>query len=292
MDLQARFDIGIVMATVVRPGLQQAVRSVFAQQFGGRIQILIGVDQWRGERPLVNALIAEAPSHVAITVVDLGYSTSVRHGGVYPSHYGGALKTILSFAANSRFVTYLDDDNWYAPDHVASMLKAIHGKAWAFSLRHFVDANTGEVICPDTWESLGPGRGIYAESQGGFIDTNCFLLDATLCYDAFPEWAVTRFEGGTGGDRQVLKRIMDRPWGTNDKASVFYRVRFAGAHPYLLWQFRRAGVDLARFIPADKIPGEDVWRQCAEYDRAQAQRARAGSPAGEASSGAPPRTAA
>jgi hypothetical protein len=271
MDLQARFDIGIVVATMVGSGLQQAVRSVFAQQFGGRMQILIGVDKWHGERALVDALIAEAPSHVAITVMDLGYSTSARHGGVYPGHDSGALKTILSFAANSRFVACLDDDNWYAPDHVATMLKAISGKAWAFSLRHFVDEDTGEIICADTWESLGPGRGLYAETEGGFVDTNCYLLDALLCSDAFPEWTVTRVDGATGGDRQVLKRIADRPWGTNDKASVFCRVRLAGMDPYVLWQFRRAGVDLARFIPADKIPGEEAWRQCAEYDRTQAR---------------------
>lgn len=65
------------------------------------------------------------------------------------------------------------------------MLKAIAGKVWAFSMRHFVDRKSGEYLCPDTWESIGPGRGIYAEGQGGFIDTNCFLLDTQVCYDVF-----------------------------------------------------------------------------------------------------------
>ena len=73
---------------------------------------------------------------------------SQRNGGLYPSHYGGALKTILSYAANARHVTYLDDDNWYAPDHVATMLAAISGNAWAFSLRQFVDADSGDILAP------------------------------------------------------------------------------------------------------------------------------------------------
>jgi hypothetical protein len=271
MNLQSRFDIGIVMVTVVRPRITQAIRSVYAQQFAGRIHLVVGIDKCLGERAVLDAVIAEAPSNVGVTVIDLGYSTSTRHGGLYPNNCGGALKTMMSFAANSRYVGYLDDDNWYAPDHVASMLDAVRGKAWAFSLRNFVHEDSDEVICPDTWESVGPGRGVYGKAQGGFVDTNCFVLDASACYDAFAEWAVPRYQGGIADDRQLLSKIANRPWGTNDKHTVYYRIRLGGHHPYLLWRFRCAGVDLARFMPADKIPGEDVWRQCAEHDRAQSQ---------------------
>jgi hypothetical protein len=267
-DLQTPFDVGIVMVTVVRETLPQALRSVFAQAFTGRIQVLIGVDRWAGDRAIVEQLRAQAPSHVAVTLLDLGYSTSQRNGGLYPSHYGGSLKTVLSYAANSRYVTYLDDDNWYAPDHVATMLAAVAGNAWAFSLRHFVDAQSGEPLCPDTWESLGPGLGVYAQAQGGFVDTNCFLIDKLACNDVFPEWAMTRFAGGTGGDRQVLEKLRGRPWGTNGAHTLFYRTRLPGLHPYLLWRFKRAGVDLARYMPAGTLPSEEVWRRCAEHDRA------------------------
>jgi hypothetical protein len=269
--LQPPFDAAIVMTTVARPSIQQAIRSVFAQRFEGRIQILVGIDRWQGERALIDGLLAECPSHVAITVLDLGYSTSKRNGGLYPSHYGGALKTILSYAANSRYVGYLDDDNWYAPEHLATMREAIEGKVWAYSLRHFVERTSGAYICPDTWESMGPGRGVYAKAQGGFVDTNQYLIDAQACYDVFPEWAMTRFDGGTGGDRQVMKRLLDRPWGTNGAHTVYYRAQLVGQHPYLLWRYRCAGVDLAQFMPREAIPGDDVWRQCADYDRAKAQ---------------------
>ena len=266
-SLQAPFDVAIVMTTIVRPTLAQAMRSVFAQRFGGRIQILLGIDRWEGARALVEQLIRECPSQMVVTLLDLGYSTSQRNGGVYPSSYGGALKTILSFAANSRHVTYLDDDNHYAPDHVASMLAAIDGKAWAFSLRHFVDAESDRPLCADTWESLGPGRGVYAAAQGGFVDTNCFFLDTLACSDVFAEWAMTRFSGGTGGDRQVLHKLRERSWGSNDAHSLFYRTRLAGNHPYLLWRFKCAGVDLASFMAAADIPGEAAWQRCAEFDR-------------------------
>ncbi len=260
------------MTTVVRATLVQAVHSVFAQQFGGRIQVLIGIDRWQGDRAAVEQLQARRPSHVGITLLDLGYSTSQRHGGLYPSHFGGALKTILSYAANARHVTYLDDDNWYAPDHVATMLAAMPGHAWGFSLRRFVDAKSGDVLCEDTWESVGPDRGVYAGAQGGFVDTNCYFIDKLACNDVFPEWAMTRFAGGTGGDRQVLERLRGRLYGTNGRPTLFYRVNLAGQHPYLLWRFKCAGVDLARYMTADAIPGDAVWRQCAAHDRAQVAR--------------------
>ena len=269
-DLQTPFDVAVVMVTVVRPTIAQALRSIYSQAFEGRIQVMIGIDQWQGDRRLLEELISEHPPHVAVTVVDLGYSTSQRNGGLYPGYYGGALKTILSYAANSRYVTYLDDDNWYARDHLDTLVRAISGKAWAFSLRYFVETVTGDLLCPDAWESLGPERGVYAESQGGFVDTNCFLIDKLLCHDVFPEWAMTRYASGTGGDRQVLQRLRPRPFGTNDAHTLYYRQLLSGLHPYLLWRYRSAGVDLSRYMPAADIPNEAVWQQCAQHDRQQA----------------------
>lgn len=267
-DLQRPFDVAVVMTTVVRPTIVQAVRSVFAQEFPGRVQVLIGVDRWLGERGVIEALSAECPPRMAVTLVDLGYSTSQRNGGLYPSAYGGALKTLLTWAANSRLVTYLDDDNWWAPEHLSTIVPAVEGKAWAFCLRHFVDAKSGELLCPDTWESLGPGRGVYGSAQGGFVDTNCFLIDKMACHEVIGEWAMTRFAGGTGGDRQMLQRLRPKLWGESGRHTVFYRQRLEGQHPYLLWHFRRAGVDLARYMPPASVPDDKVWAQCEAAARA------------------------
>jgi hypothetical protein len=271
VDTQSPFDIAVIMATVVRPTLAQALRSIYTQRFAGRVQILVGIDRWEGERATLEALVAECPSHMAVTKVDLGYSTSRRNGGLYPSSYGGALKTILSFAANSRHVAYLDDDNWYEPDHLATLLAAVQGKAWAFALRNFIERGSGDLLCPDTWESVGPDRGVYAKAQGGFVDTNCYVIDTQKCADVFPEWAMTRFAGGTGGDRQILARLRSRPWGATGAHTVNYRQSLAGQHPYLLWHFQQAGVELAHYLPASSIPGPLESRGYAAIAREQQQ---------------------
>ena len=60
-DLQTPFDVGVVMATVLRPTFAQALRSVYAQRFTGRIHVLVGVDRWKGDRGTLDALVAERP---------------------------------------------------------------------------------------------------------------------------------------------------------------------------------------------------------------------------------------
>jgi hypothetical protein len=265
-ELQRPFDVAVVMTTVVRPTIRQAVRSVFEQRLAGRVQLLIGIDRCEGDRALIEQLQRECPGHVAITLIDLGYSTSARHGGLYPSRFGGSLKTVLSYAANSRHVTYLDDDNWYAPDHLARLLAAVQGNDWAFSLRHFVDGKTGDLLCPDLWESTGPGAGVFAAIQGGFVDTNCYLIDKMACHEVFTEWAMTRHAAGTGGDRQIFARLKDRPWGASGTPSLFYRTQLPGRSTYSLWRFRQAGVALDRYLPASELPGAQIWAACAAFD--------------------------
>lgn len=273
---QTPYDVAVVMSTVVRPLLDQAVRSLFAQRFAGRIQVLLGIDQWQGERALVEQLVRDCPSHMAVSVLDLGYSTSQRHGGLYPSSFGGSLRTVLSYAANSRYVGYLDDDNYLAPDHVASMLAAVDGKAWAFALRMFVDDVTNDVLCEDRWESVGPGTGIYRESLGGFVDTNCYLIDKMQCHGVFTEWAMTRYTGGAGGDRQVFQKLRELPWGSNGRPTVNYRVRLRRQHVYMLWQMKRAGVDLARYLSPADLPAMSAWARCAAFERGDLGAAGAG----------------
>src|SRR3712207_7660246 len=60
---------------------------------------------------LFRSILARRPANVSAVVVELPYSTSIRHGGVHMPFEGGALRSILSFVSNGRYLTYLDDDN-------------------------------------------------------------------------------------------------------------------------------------------------------------------------------------
>jgi len=127
------YDAAVVIPTVLRRGLLRAVRSVYAQDLKGTVQVMVGVDINKGDAAILDTLRAECPKHMQFVVLDLGYSTNAFNGGFYPIRCGGALKTILSYAANARYIAYLDDDNWYAPSHLADLLRTVKDKAWAFS---------------------------------------------------------------------------------------------------------------------------------------------------------------
>ena len=224
-DGQAPAAVAVVMPTILRPCVGAAVESVFRQTFPGRIQLLIGVDKAAEPSTLLEAAIERRPGHVSALVLALPYSTSLRHGGVHTALDGGALRTLLSFAANARYVAFLDDDNTFEPDHLASLLEAIRGKAWAYSLRMLVDERTGEALGVDRWDSVGVDRGRFAQ-QGGFVDTNCLLVDKIATARALGRWA----ESGTGqpgltADRNFFAAIRGAPHGRVERATVRYGIR-------------------------------------------------------------------
>lgn len=222
--LQEPFDVAVVIPTTLRPALLKAVQSIYEQDFKGRIQILIGIDKKHGDENIIDKLQQSAPEHIAITVLDLGYSTALRNGGMYTSMAGGSLRTILSYAANSRYVTYLDDDNWFAPHHLSDLLKAVQGKAWAYSLRWFVDMNTNEIICEDNYFSVGPGKGMYAKTLGGLVDTSCYILDKLQCHMILPQWCISPFKDKSCEDMQVFSALLKNklPFGATGHPSVYY----------------------------------------------------------------------
>ena len=219
--------MAVVIPTVLRPSLLRAVRSVYGQDLKQRIQLLIGIDQRVSAEECLDTILRECPDHVALTILDLGHSTSVRHGGIYPNRYGGAIRTILSYAANSAYVAYLDDDDWWGHQHLSALLAAVVGKDWAFSHRWLVDPETGWPICRDEWDSLGPGRGIARERFGGFVSTSNLLLKKDACHFIFPAWSLSPFTDGSGEDILVFQKLMQQQhsWAASAEHSCFYELR-------------------------------------------------------------------
>lgn len=247
-DLQAPFDAAVVIVTVLRPELLRAVRSVYEQDIEGRVQVLVGIDKPFGDPAILETLERERPEGIALTVLDLGYSTSQRNGGLYSAQDGGALRTILSFAANSRYVAYLDDDNWLAPNHLSSLKDAIRGKGWAYSLRRLVDGPTMQSLAVDEWHSVGPGRGSFRDTLGGFADPNTLMIDKLKCSAALHHWSSGTLDlnAGDRGFYQALSGMA--PGGASGEASVYYVIR----RKNILWLHLQAnGITPKRLAAAE-----------------------------------------
>ncbi len=244
VDLQTPFDAAVVVPTVLRPELERAVTSVYEQLFAGRIQVLVGVDRPDGDRAVLEALERARPDYCALTVVDLGYSTARLNGGLYTATDGGVLRAILSLAANSRHVTYLDDDNWWEPDHLASLRDAIGDRAWAYSLRVLVDEETLEPVCVDRWHSVGPDRGTFKEELGGFCDPNTLMIDKLRCHDGLTLWCQAAKGVRTDADRRFFGYLSTTFDGTGTgRATVNYLIR----RTHVLWTEIRAGTSQEGF---------------------------------------------
>jgi hypothetical protein len=224
--LRDSFDFAVVMPTMLRPTIHRALRSIFSQEFDGRVQVLIGVDVPVGSLAALEETCRAVPERQCVFCFYPGYSTSRRHGGQHSEGGGGALMTVLSYLANSRFVANLDDDNWWSGDHLASMRQALSEAEWAYSGRWFVHPHSGRLICKDEWESVGPGQGEFRHF-GGWVDPNCLAINKQVCEAVLPWWSipVRNSKSWMDADRNVF-RILSREFKgrATERYSVFYTI--------------------------------------------------------------------
>ncbi len=207
--IQDPFDVAVVIPTVLRPTLSRSLESVFAQDIDGNVQILIGIDHSDASRKNIKESCEYMPQNYFVTVLDMGYSTSVRYGGPHPAKDGGALRTVLSYLANSRYVAYLDDDNWWDRQHLSSLLDTVQGVDWASCLRWFVDKDSSDALCIDQWESTGVGSGYFKKRFGGWVDPNCLLIDKIKCESVLRLWSIPLkgCKKGMSADRNVFHAL-------------------------------------------------------------------------------------
>ncbi len=115
--------------------------------------------------------------------------------------YGHRVYAACSFLVNADIICYLDEDNFYEPEHIQNLVKTISkGNDWAYSLRNIVDKN-GEFICTDDCESLGKWP-VYFNNEIFHIDTSCFAVRRDVAVRIGHSWY-----GQWGADRQFFGAI-------------------------------------------------------------------------------------
>lgn len=128
-----------------------------------------------------------------------------------------SIGVIFAFAMGADAVTFLDSDNWYAPEHLQQMAQTCG------------EFNSDIVTCSRRLCQLdGSEMGLCPESDGViFCDTNCLLVTKTLAEEAGLWWLIP-------DDLHVIDdRVM---WDTlihattniaaTGNASVYYRTAF------------------------------------------------------------------
>jgi len=87
-------------------------------------------------------------------------------------HFGYRIYGALPLLADDDVVCYLDEDNWFEPEHVASGIDAMAttGASWAYALRR-ICSDDGEQICADDCDSLGYWPKFATMLPDGYLET-------------------------------------------------------------------------------------------------------------------------
>jgi hypothetical protein len=92
----------------------------------------------------------------------------------------------IPFLIDADYFIFLDEDNWIEPNHVESLVNAVKGHDWAFSLRKIVNKD-GEYLCNDDCESLGLWHTCLSANEF-FVDVNCYFISKKLAIQTAPIW--------------------------------------------------------------------------------------------------------
>jgi glycosyltransferase involved in cell wall biosynthesis len=134
--------------------------------------------------------------------------------------YGHRVYAAMPLMVNADYILFLDEDNWFEPNHVETMINKIKSKdlMWAYSLRR-IHNESGQYVCDDDCESLGRYPAFYDHALN-FVDTNCYCFRreflVTVAHSFYGQW---------GADRPFYKAASTAlpAFGCTGKATVNYR---------------------------------------------------------------------
>ena len=195
--------VAVITATTGRASLQQAINSVMDQTHPCHHYIFVdGIPD--------PGIMISRPSDTC-TVFELPRATGLN--GVM----NGAICAAGAFLATEDYITYLDDDNWFEPNHIESMVSAIGDNAYAYSLRKLIEPD-GTFWANDDGESIG--------HFGEMVDANCLMLQRNLAQGIAPLCMTSTPEGGSTWDRVVWNSLQQHKikWAATGQYTVNYRM--------------------------------------------------------------------
>ena len=134
--------------------------------------------------------------------------------------YGHRVYAAMPLMVNADYILFLDEDNWFEPNHVETLLQKIKSKdlMWSYSLRKIVD-ESGQYVCDDDCESLGRNPTYYDHTLN-FVDTNCYCFKREYLVRV-----AHSFYGQWGADRGFYKVAASAlpAFGCTGEATVNYR---------------------------------------------------------------------
>jgi glycosyltransferase involved in cell wall biosynthesis len=206
MGKDSEMRVMVITPTTGKDTVFKAMESIRDQTVKTEHLVVFDGQEARDKFPL-----AFVDGHTFITLPE-----NVGGGGWYGHRVYAAMPLIV----NANYILFLDEDNWFEPNHVETMIAKIKSKdlMWSYSLRRICN-EAGEYIADDDCESLGRWPTYYDHTLN-FVDTNCYCFRREYLVSV-----AHAFYGQWGQDRPFYKAASTTlpAFGCTGEATVNYR---------------------------------------------------------------------
>jgi glycosyltransferase involved in cell wall biosynthesis len=213
MNLVIEKSVTVITPTIGKTELVKAIESVQNQTVKcNHLIVCDGSEHW----DTVKLLTGNSGCQVVQTPCNTGAA----------GFNGQRIYAAYPHLVNADYVLFLDEDNFYEPNHVESLIDLIEkrGLDFAYSLRKIHDKN-GTYLCNDDCESLGKWEIFLSRhSTSGpayLIDTSSFCFKHKFIKDTCHLW----HSGPWGEDRRYLYFVKDHAkYDTTGLYTLGYRL--------------------------------------------------------------------
>jgi len=202
----------VIIPTTGDRKVLQAIKSVENQTYKDTSYLLV-VDGNKFKPRFDDLFVNSDPYMPPKDVVYLKHNTGAE------GFYGHRIYAGFSHLVNEDIVLFLDQDNWFEPDHVEKLVKTLQDSnlAWAYSLRNIYDKDDN-FLCRDDCENLGK----YPVWNGMHyhVDTSAYAFRREFLIRVASVW-----HSGYAGDRRFFNTIKDlAPFDTSGAYTLNYRL--------------------------------------------------------------------
>lgn len=204
----------VITPTTGAPELEDAIASVKKQTM--KCDHLVIVDGQEFSREAGFA-IARADQEKTVIKTVLPFNTGAN------GFYGHRVMAGFSHLVNHDYILFLDQDNWYDPSHVESLVDEItkYKFDWAYSLRKVYNKDK-KYVCEDDCESLGRWP-VWVNDEAHLIDSSSYCFSLSFLRSVGHLW-----DFGWGADRRfytiVKDQIKHNNYGCTGLSTLNYRL--------------------------------------------------------------------
>ena len=231
----------VIIPTTGNEIVGDAIKSVLHQTVDTDLLLVCDGDKFRQD---VEKIVSEFNDE-RITVCYLPFNT----GG--NGFYGHRVMAAFGHLVNHEYIFFLDQDNWFQPDHVETCLEEItkFNFDYVYSLRRICDQD-GKYVCNDDCESLGRWP-VWVNKDAYLIDTSSYCYKTEFFKQVSYLW-----HSGWGADRRFFTILKDKfnhkNFGCTSKYTLNYRC--GGNEGSVQPEFFIQGNEAMRKVYGDKFP--------------------------------------